>query len=99
MTLGGFLGLPSARKGHGPGVRTRADHLRNFLRFLFATGRTRLNLALCVPRVPAPPSRLSRHLSPGEVRQLIDAVHDDNGFGRRNRAMLLMMAQLGLRAC
>ncbi len=40
---------------------------------------------------------LSRHLSPGEVWQLINAVYDDNALGRRNRAMLLLMAQLGLR--
>ncbi len=93
----GFLDLPSARKGHGPGVATRASNLRNLLRFLYATGRTRLNLTLFVPRVAKPASRLSRHLSPGEVWQLVDAVYDDNALGRRNRAMLLLMAQLGLR--
>ena len=93
----GFLDLPSARKGRGPGVVTRASNLRNVLRFLYTTGWTRLNLALFVPRVARPVSRLSRHLSPGEVWQLVDAVHDDNEFGRRNRAMLLLMARLGLR--
>ena len=93
----GFLDLPSARKGHGPGVVTRASNLRNIFRFLYATGRTRLNLAFCVPGIPRQASRLSRHLSPGEVRQLVDAVYDDNALGRRNRAMLLLMAQLGLR--
>ena len=93
----GFLDLPSARKGHGPGVVTRASNLRNFLRFLYATGRTRLNLALFVPRVARRASRLSRHLSPAEVQQLVDAVHEDNALGRRNRAMLLLMARLGLR--
>lgn len=93
----GFLNLPSARKGHGPGIITRASHLRNIFRFLYATGRTRLNLALCVPGIPRRAPRLSRHLSAGEVRQLVDAVHEDNGFGRRNRAMLLLMARLGLR--
>lgn len=93
----GFLDLPSARKGHGPGVATRASNLRNILRFLYATGRTRLNLAFCVPGIPRRASRLSRHLSPGEVRQLVDAFHDDKGFGRRNHAMLLLMARLGLR--
>ena len=41
---------------------------------------------------------LSRHLPPVEVRKLIDAIHDDDGRGRRNYAMLLMMARLGLRA-
>ena len=94
----GFLHLPSARKGHGPGLRSRSSHLRNFLRFLYATGRTRLNLALRVPGIWSRVPRLSRHLSPGEVRQLIDAINDDDGCGRRNRAMLLMMARLGLRA-
>lgn len=94
----GFLDLPAARKGQGLGLRSRASHLRNFLTFLYATRRTRLNLALSVPRIVSRASRLSRHLSPGEVRQLIDAVHDDNGCGRRNRAMLMMMARLGLRA-
>ncbi len=93
----GFLDLPSARKGHGPGVATRASSLRNIFRFLYATGRTRLNLAFCVPGIPRRASRLSRHLSAGEVRQLVDAVHDENGFGRRDRAMLLLMARLGLR--
>jgi len=92
-----FLDLPSAREGHGPGVITRASHLRNIFRFLYATGRTQLNLTLCVPGIPRPASRLSRHLPPGEVRQLVDAVHDDNAFGRRNCAMLLLMARLGLR--
>ena len=92
-----FLDLPPARKGRGPGVVTRASHLRHFLRFLYATGRTRLNLALLVPRVTKRASRLSRHLSPREIRLLVDAAHDDNAFGRRNRAMLLLMARLGLR--
>ena len=93
----GFLDLPSARKGQGPGVATRVSNLRNILRFLYATGRTRLNLAFCVPGIPRRASRLSRHLSPGEVRQLVDAFHDDEGFGRRNHAILLLMARLGLR--
>ena len=75
----GFLDLPSARKGHGPGVVTRASNLRNFLRFLYATGRTRLNLALFVPRVarraaPVAPPLSRRGTATG--RQ-----HDDNAFG------------------
>lgn len=92
----GFLDLPVARRG-GSGGGWRAIRLRSLFRFLFATGRTRLNLALWVPRVAAPRSRVSRHLPSGEVRQLVDAVNDDNGIGRRNFAMLLLMARLGLR--
>ena len=92
-----FLDLPVARGGKS-GVGWRTIRLRSLFRFLFATDRTRLNLALYVPRASAPPSRVSRHLSSAKVRQLIDSVRDDNGIGRRNFAMLLMMARLGLRA-
>ena len=92
----GFLDLPVARRGRSGGG-WRAIRLRSLFRFLFATGRTRLNLALCVPRVTAPASRLSRHMPSDEVRQLVDAVNDDTGLGRRNFAMLLLMARLGLR--
>lgn len=93
----GFLDLPVARRGRSGGG-WRAIRLRSLFRFLFATGRTRMNLAFCVPRVAAPPSRVSRHVPSGEVRQLVDAVHDDDSIGRRNFAMLLLMARLGLRA-
>ncbi len=92
----GFLDLPVARRGRSGGS-WRAIPLRSLFRFLFATGRTRLNLALCVPRVAGPVSRLSRHMPSDEVRQLVDAVNDDSGLGRRNFAMLLLMARLGLR--
>jgi len=92
----GFLDLPGPRGGRSR-AGWRVIRLRSFFRFLFATGRTRVNLTLFVPRVSAPPSRVSRHMSPSQVRQLVDAVHDDNGIGRRNFAMLLLMARLGLR--
>lgn len=92
----GFLDLPVAKRARSGGGY-RATRLRSLFKFLFATGRTQLNLSLWVPRVAAPPSRLSRHMPAGEVRQLVDAVHDDDGIGRRNFAMLLLMARLGLR--
>ena len=93
-----FLHLPSTTAG-GSAAGYRATPLRSLFRFLFATGRTRRNLVLCVPQVATPRSRgLSRHLPAEDVRQLISSIHDDDGLGRRNHAMLLMMARLGLRA-
>lgn len=92
----GFLDLPGPTGGK-PRGGWRALRLRSFFRFLFATGRTRLNLVLSVPRVSAPPLRVSRHMPPAKVRQLVDSVHDDDGIGRRDFAMLLLMARLGLR--
>ena len=93
-----FLNLPSKANG-GSAAGYRATPLRSLFRFLFATGRTRRNLVLSVPRLATPRSRgLSRHLPAEAVRQLIASIHDEHGLGRRNHAMLLLMARLGLRA-
>ena len=93
-----FLDLPSKAKG-GSAAGYRATPLRSLFRFLFVTGRTQRNLVLSVPRLATPRSRgLSRHLPAEAVRQLIASIHDEDGLGRRNHAMLLLMARLGLRA-
>ena len=94
-----FLDAPPMKTG-GSGRGDGATHLRSLFRFLYATRRIRQNLVpLGVPRISAARARgLSRHMPPVEVRKLIDAIHDDDGRGRRNYAILLMMARLGLRA-
>ena len=94
-----FLDARPMKTG-GSGRGDGATHLRSLFRFLYATRRIRQNLVpLGVPRIFAARARgLSRHMPPVEVRKLIDAIHDDDGRGRRNYAMLLMMARLGLRA-
>ena len=40
----------------------------------------------------------SCHLSAGEVRRLVAAVNGDGATGRRDRAVLLLLARLGLRS-
>ena len=83
----------------GPeGARARATALRSLFRFLFATGRTERNLVPCVPRIagsrsPAP----TRHLSREEVGRVLAAARGDSAIARRDHAMLLAMARLGLR--
>jgi hypothetical protein len=75
------------------------SHLRSLFKFLFWSGKTRCNLANSLPRVAQTnPDNLPRYLSPEEVRRLIEAVRTDDAIGRRNYAMLLLMARLGLRA-
>jgi len=79
--------------------KTPPTHLRNFFRFLFKSGKTNVNLAPTVPRVAqkyAP--RLPRHLTPEQVETLIAAVRTNTAMGRRNYAMMLLLARLGLRA-
>jgi integrase/recombinase XerD len=79
--------------------KTPPTHLRNFFQFLFRSGRTKINLALSVPRVAHQSgSQLPRHLSPEQVEALLAAVRADTPLGRRNYAMVLLLARLGLRA-
>lgn len=82
-----------------PRTKANPTHLRRFCQFLFWSGKTTKNLADCIPRVAQkPPADLPRYLPPEEVQQLIDAVRTDDAIGRRNYAILLLMARLGLRA-
>jgi site-specific recombinase XerD len=79
--------------------KTGPTHLRNFFRYLFKAGKTANNLALGIPRVRQQyGARLPRHLSPDQVETLLGAIHSGSSCDRRNYAMVLMMARLGLRA-
>jgi integrase/recombinase XerD len=79
--------------------KTSPSHLRNLFRFLFWSGKTKRDLANAIPRVARPPqSHLPRYLKPEAVEQLIDAVWSSDPVGRRNYAMMLLIARLGLRA-
>ena len=79
--------------------KTPPTHLRNFFQFLFKSGKTNVNLAASVPRIAQRyGSTLPRHLPPEQVETVISAVKADTAIGRRNYAMVLLMARLGLRA-
>lgn len=81
------------------GDKTASTHLRNFFRYLFKAGKTSTNLALGIPSVAKRyGARLPRHLTTEEVEVLLKAVRSGPSGGRRNYAMVLMMARLGLRA-
>jgi integrase/recombinase XerD len=79
--------------------KTPPTHLRNFFQFLFRSGRTNVNLAPSVPRIAQKhASLLPRYLTPEQVETVIAGVKADTAIGRRNYAMVLLMARLGLRA-
>ena len=85
--------------GKAPRDKTPPSHLRNLFRFLFWSGKTKRDLAASIPRVAQPPrSTLPRYLKPEEVETLLDAVWSADPTGRRNYAMLMILARLGLRA-
>ncbi len=74
-------------------------HLRNLFKFLFWSGKTKHNLANAIPRVAQPKSvNLPRYLKQEDVRRLIESVRTNDVIGRRNYAMMLLLARLGLRA-
>jgi len=79
--------------------KTPPTHLRNFFRYLFKSGQTATNLALGIPSIAQQyGARLPRHLTPEQVECLIRAVQTDTPTARRNYAMVLLLARLGLRA-
>ena len=79
--------------------KSSPSHLRNFCLFLFKSNRTATNLAPSVLAVAhRGRARLPRHLTPEQVDTVVAAVKEDTSLGRRNYAMVLLMARLGLRS-
>jgi site-specific recombinase XerD len=79
--------------------RTSPSHLKNFLLFLFKSNRTVKNLALNVLTVAHNfGTRLPRHLTAEQVEVVLAALREDTHLGRRNYAMMLLLARLGLRS-
>ena len=78
--------------------KTMSTHLRSFFRFLYWAKHTERNLANYVPsRRYVGPGRIPRYLPPEDIDKLIEAARRSTVTGRRNKAMIMMMARLGLR--
>ncbi|NIR31073.1 MAG: tyrosine-type recombinase/integrase [Gammaproteobacteria bacterium] len=83
--------------------RTRAKlvvtALRSFLRFLRQRGDVTIDLAGAVPAVVNwRLSGLPKSLAPEEVERLLASCEQSTPLGRRDHAILLLLARLGLRA-
>ena len=73
--------------------------LRSFFRFLFQKGELAADLAASVPAVADwRRSTVPKHLTPEEVRRVLRACDCHTSNGRRDYAILLLLARLGLRA-
>jgi site-specific recombinase XerD len=76
-----------------------ATAVRSFLRFLFLRGESETDLALAVPTVRQwRLSSMPRYISSGDVERLLRSCDRSTATGRRNHAVLLLLARLGLRA-
>jgi len=73
--------------------------MRSFLGYLFQAGRSRTNLAMAVPTVAGwRLSELPRYLEVAQVEKLLRSCDRRRKVGKRNYAVLLLLARLGLRA-
>jgi site-specific recombinase XerD len=73
--------------------------LRSFLHYARYRGDTALDLAAAVPTVASwSMSSIPRAIPPDAVRQLLASISRRTAVGRRDYAILLVLARLGLRA-
>jgi integrase/recombinase XerD len=80
-------------------VQKATTGLRSFLRFLFQQGRITTNLAMAVPTVAGwPLSQLPRFLGAKQVERLLRSCDRRTKVGKRDYAILVLLARLGLRA-
>jgi site-specific recombinase XerD len=84
----------------GWGVAKRCTTaVRMFLRFLIADGKCAVGLDASIPALAHwRLSSLPRYLQPDEVERVITSCDPATPIGRRDRAILLLLARLGLRA-
>jgi site-specific recombinase XerD len=71
--------------------------VRKFLVYLFENGVTKTNLSSCVPN-PSRPQTLPSVYSGDEVARLLSSVDRKTGMGKRDYAILMLAAHLGLRS-
>jgi integrase/recombinase XerD len=90
-------------EGHQVGgwaaAKKRTTALRVFLRFLIAEGKCDAGLAGAIPVLAHwRLSALPRYLPPEDVERVLASCDLASPVGRRDRAILLLLARLGLRA-
>jgi site-specific recombinase XerD len=90
--------LHEARRRLPSSAGTVTGALRALLRFLHVRGMIAEPLAEAVPSVARRREDLPRGLDPEQVRRLLDSCDRCTPVGRRDFAILLVLARLGLRA-
>jgi integrase/recombinase XerD len=98
LTIRSYLLARSVGRS-GEYSRLLATALRSFFHFLFLRGDTRLDLSISVPTVRKwRQSSVPAFLSPEEEERVLASTDRSTSRGRRDHAILLLLARLGLRA-
>lgn len=91
--------LAGTRGRSGEYSRLLTVAIRSLLRFLCMDGAVSADLSRAIPMMRAHrPSALRRPLTPVEVERVLATADPATRRGRRDRAILLLLARLGLRA-
>lgn len=84
---------------HRKRAKLMTTALRSFLRYARYCGEVHRDLAAAVPVVPIwSMSSIPRGIAPEQVRQLLASIDRRTANGRRDYAILLLLARLGLRS-
>lgn len=93
-----FVVAQIGRRGR-EGAYRLAVAVRSFLRFAVADGLLRAGIEHCIPSVPRYRlSSLPRYISASDVDRVIRCCNLSTAHGRRDHAVLMLLARLGLRA-
>jgi integrase/recombinase XerD len=88
-----------ARRLHPKRSKLMTSALRSFFRFARYRGKVKLDLGAAVPVVPHwTMTTVPRAIPADQVRQLLNSINRTTALGRRDYAVLLVLARLGLRA-
>jgi len=91
--------LEKSQKSGWAAAKTCTTAIRMFVRFLIAEGKCAVGLDAAIPVLAHwRLSSLPRYLQPEQVERIIASCDLNTPVGRRNRAILLLLARLGLRA-
>jgi integrase/recombinase XerD len=94
----GFVRRECTRRGVASAKAT-VTGLRSWLRFLYLDGQIRVPLTGAVPSAACwQLAALPRAVSPAELARLMGSCDQDSAAGRRDLAILVLLARLGLRA-
>jgi len=88
-----------ASRLHGKYAKLMTTALRSFLNYARYCGEVDVDLGAAVPVVANwSMASIPRAIAPGQVRQLLASIDRHTALGRRDYAIVLLLARLGLRA-
>ncbi len=92
--------LITSKRFSGPTIGLIVTCLRSFFRFLKMKGHVDFDWSTSVLNPPRWKSaNLPYYLNPKDLKKLLNSIDHSTALGKRNYAMLLVLARLGIRAC